>query len=174
MTRPREPNGSRVAPRRKDRLLTTGDMARLSANTLRTVRFYEETGIISPVQRTDGGHRLFEEGELHKLKLISEMRAADFSLDEIKVLIELKDHASSGAAASDEIVHRLSSQIDSLTARISLLEQLRAELEATRTLLDRCKTCTTDAHFPNACSECKKMPDAEHVPNAMSVLWRMR
>lgn len=41
-------------------LLTTGEMARQSSNTLRTVRFYEEEGILRPVRRTDGGHRLFD------------------------------------------------------------------------------------------------------------------
>ena len=35
-------------------------MARLSMSTLRTVRFYEEEGILRPIARTDGGHRLFE------------------------------------------------------------------------------------------------------------------
>src|SRR5512135_1014731 len=60
-------------PRRRDRWYTTGEMARLSDNTLRTVRFYEEAGIIRPVGRTEGGHRLFERAELDRLLLVSDL-----------------------------------------------------------------------------------------------------
>ena len=38
-------------------LLTTGDMARRSSNTVRTVRFYEEVGVLESAERTEGGHR---------------------------------------------------------------------------------------------------------------------
>ncbi len=166
-------NGSSAATRRKDGLLTTGDMARMSGNTLRTVRFYEETGLLSPVQRTDGGHRLFENTELRKLLLVTEMRAAGFSLEEIKTMMEVKEHSASGAVASNDIARRLASQINVMSDRISLLQQLRAELVATQELLARCSECTTDDHFPNACGECDKMHHADELPNALSVLWRV-
>src|SRR5260221_5999883 len=67
-------------PRRRDRWYTTGEMARLSNNTLRTVRFYEEAGILRPVGRTEGGHRLFERPELDRLLLVSDLREAGMSL----------------------------------------------------------------------------------------------
>jgi len=57
-------------------LLSTGDMARLTGNTLRTVRFYEEAGILHPERRSTGGHRLFTHAELERLQLISDLRAA--------------------------------------------------------------------------------------------------
>ena len=71
-------------------LLTTGEMARRSGNTLRTVRFYEEEGILRAVRRTDGGHRLFDEPELERLTLVTDMRSAGLSLDEIKHILEVK------------------------------------------------------------------------------------
>src|SRR5690348_9179110 len=61
--------------------LTTGEMARLSNSTLRTVRFYEEEGILRPARRTEGGHRLFERTELDRLMLVTDMRMAGLSLD---------------------------------------------------------------------------------------------
>src|ERR1700734_3560260 len=57
-------------------LLTTGEMARRSNNTLRTVRFYEEEGILRPVRRTEGGHRLFDRRELERLMLVTDLRTA--------------------------------------------------------------------------------------------------
>lgn len=165
-------NGHGNAARRKDGLLTTGDMARLSHNTLRTVRFYEETGLLKPVQRTDGGHRLFPRRELDKLQLISDMRAAGFSLEEIKAMLELKQHASSGADASQGIVERIDHQIGAMKERVALLERLLAELGHTRELLAQCRGCSDNERFPADCNECEVMADVD-IPNATSVLWQV-
>ena len=67
--------------------LTTGDMARLSQTTLRTVRFYEAEGLIQAMERGDGDHRRFARGELHKLQIISDLRESGLSLKQIKDLI---------------------------------------------------------------------------------------
>lgn len=159
--------------RRKDGLLTTGDMARLSRNTLRTVRFYEESGLLMPVQRTDGGHRLFPRRELGKLQLISDLRAAGFSLDEIKEVIEVKQHSTSGADASRGIIERLDHQIGTMKERIALLERLLGELDRTRQLLAECHGCTDDKRFPDGCGSCEVMAEVDSIPNAASVLWQV-
>ena len=83
-------------------LLTTGEMARLSNSTLRTVRFYEEEGILRPARRTEGGHRLFERSELDRLMLVTDMRMAGLSLDDIKAILEVKKAASTGADAPSD------------------------------------------------------------------------
>jgi DNA-binding transcriptional MerR regulator len=67
-------------------LLTTGDMARLSESTLRTVRFYEQEGLIEPERRSACGHRLFSGRELMKLQLALDLREAGLSLQNIKDL----------------------------------------------------------------------------------------
>jgi DNA-binding transcriptional MerR regulator len=71
-------------------LLTTGDMARLSDSTLRTVRFYEQEGLIEPERRSACGHRLFSGRELMKLQLALDLREAGLSLQNIKDLFCLK------------------------------------------------------------------------------------
>ncbi len=167
-----DPEKSTNGKRRKDGLLTTGDMARLSNNTLRTVRFYEESGLLMPVQRTEGGHRLFPRRELGKLQLISDLRAAGFSLEEIKSVIEVKRNSKSGSVASRGIVDRLDAQIDAMSQRVELLQRLQGELRRTRALLTECRNCNDDELFPDACSSCEVMADAE-IPNAAAVLWQM-
>jgi DNA-binding transcriptional MerR regulator len=89
-------------------LLTTGDMARLGRSTLRTVRFYEEAGLLK-VARLDGGNRLFHENELHKLRLASDLREAGLSLSEIKSLFELKNRCASAEEASALLADHLAS-----------------------------------------------------------------
>lgn len=167
-----EPERSTNGSRRKDGLLTTGDMARLSRSTLRTVRFYEESGLLMPVQRTDGGHRLFPKRELGKLQLISDLRAAGFSLEEIKEVLEVKQNSGSGAEAAAGVLSRLDRHIGSMSERIALLERLLGELRRTRQLLAECRGCSDNERFPDGCSTCEVMADSD-VPNAASVLWQM-
>ncbi len=160
--------------RRRDGLLTTGDMARLSQNTLRTVRFYEEAGLLQPASRTDGGHRLFHADELCKLQLITDLRTAGLSIDEIRSLLQAKAQANSGRAASRQITERIDHQIKVIERQVALLTRVLAELSETRDVLNRCTDCTENELFPTRCECCRVMSQQEGAPPALSVLWSLR
>ncbi len=155
-------------------MLTTGDMARLSNSTLRTVRFYEEAGLLTPEPRDAGGQRLFQRRELDKLKLASELRQAGFSLDEIRSLFEVKHRNASGRSAARELVEELESRAQQVSDRIRLLERLREDLVAARRAIKPCENCTDTHLFPESCSECRTMLDAGDLPPAATVLWDLR
>ncbi len=165
--------GSATAKRRREGLLTTGDMARLSNNTLRTVRFYEEAGILTPVQRTEGGHRLFEPTQLDKMRLVSDLRAAGFPLEEIREVLQSKAQACSGAEAADSLISRLDAQISQMQARVTLLSRLLEQLSEARSTLEACQGCVNNVNFPATCGECKTLSDVDPIPPAVSVLWGM-
>jgi MerR family Zn(II)-responsive transcriptional regulator of zntA len=153
-------------------LLSTGDMARITGNTLRTVRFYEEAGILRPERRSNGGHRLFSKVELERLQLITNLRAAGLSLDEIRLMLDLKEKSSSAVNASSALMQAVDQQLVSLDERIAVLTKLRDELVTTRTFLKDCKACT-DTGFPEACASCEKLGNRE-LPASMRVLWGLR
>lgn len=154
--------------------MTTGEMARLSNSTLRTVRFYEEEGLLEPLERSDGGHRLFPESELDKLRLVSELRLIGLSLDEIKALLHAKRRNDSGAAAARELDDHLRDYSLKLAERIELLSHLQQEIEAARRVIQRCETCTHNHLFPESCGECRTMKDAGDLPPAVTVLWGLK
>jgi len=160
--------------KRADGLLTTGDMARLTGNTLRTVRFYEEAGILRPDRRSAGGHRLFSQRELERLHFISDMRAASLSLEEIRSLLELKEKAETGQQAAEAAVEALDEQLATIKDKIEVFTRLQAELTQARELLDKCRDCTNDRCFPEACNECTVMKDAGPLPQSMRVLWALK
>jgi DNA-binding transcriptional MerR regulator len=162
---------ARPEARRKDGLLTTGDMARLSQNTLRTVRFYEEAGLLEPLQRTGGGHRLFPMRELRKLLLISDLRAAGFALEEIRDILELKHRSRSGSLASKEIVARLKEHVELMNTRIALLRRLSSELDAAKNHLTACTKCDDVKRFPGECGTCDTLRGNGGLPDALGVLW---
>ncbi len=166
-----EPAGKDAKRTRSDGLLTTGDMARLTGNTLRTVRFYEEAGVLCPDRRSAGGHRLFSRRELDRLQFISDMRAADLSLDEIRQLLELKTKADNGAEAASEAIEALESQLTSLDEKIAIFTRLRDELRTAHELLLECRKCTSDEGFPESCNDCGVLASQGEVPHSMKVLW---
>lgn len=147
-------------------------MARLSSNTLRTVRFYEEAGLLTPVQRTDGGHRLFPPAELRKLQLVSDLRAAGFSLEEIRDMLEAKRRGATAPIAARDLIGRLEEQIGSMRARLTLLARLLEQLEGARQVLRHCAECPDPARFPEGCSGCARLTAADGtIPSAVGVLW---
>lgn len=162
-------NGAPPHPVEDGALLTTGEMARRSNNTLRTVRFYEEEGILRPVRRTDGGHRLFDGRELERLQLVTDMRAAGLSLDEIKQILEIKQRASSGADASRQATQILARRIEELREKLAVLARLQEDLGRTTDLLGACLECH-DSPFPARCDSCEVMARPS-LPRSMRVLW---
>lgn len=151
-------------------LLTTGEMARRSNNTLRTVRFYEEEGILRPVKRSDGGHRLFEPSELDRLQLVTDLRALGLSLDDIKAVLELKSSGASASDAAKKALLAVDERIRDLRAKLATLTRLEQDLRATADVLHVCVACN-DASFPESCAKCTKLGDTNELPRGMRVLW---
>lgn len=153
------------------RHLTTGDMARLSKSTLRTVRFYEEEGILRPMARTEGGHRLFERDELDRLLLVIDMRAAGLSLGEIKALLEMKAHAASGGDAAKQATRELAQRVRELDAKLAALTRLREDLLKTSAVVAGCQPCGGHELFPEGCDRCAIIVSQAILPRGLKVLW---
>lgn len=154
-------------------LLSTGDMARLTGNTLRTVRFYEEAGLLKPERRSSGGHRMFGRGDVDRLQLISDLRAAGLSLDAIRALLELKKGSPCPKSASTAVLEAVDQQLGILDHKLAVLTRLRAELARARHLLSDCRSCN-DQGFPDACESCDKLAAHGELPPSMRVLWSVR
>src|SRR5262245_18246464 len=151
-------------------LLSNGDMARMSNNTLRTVRFYEEEGILRPARRTEGGHRLFDPTELDRLMLVSDMRLAGLSLDDIKKILDMKRAAANGGAASHEASRVLDLRIAELKEKVLVLSRLRDDLLETKRMVTGCLQCH-DEKFPDHCDNCTVVTSQPSLPRSARGLW---
>jgi len=146
-------------------------MARLSNSTLRTVRFYEEEGILRPARRTDGGHRLFERTELDRLMLVTDLRLAGLSLDDIKAILEVKRAAATGSAAAESAIRVLGARITELKEKLTVLNRLRDDLEETSQIVSSCLACQNEVSFPDGCAKCSVMTTHPVLPRSVRVLW---
>lgn len=74
-----------------DNYLKIGELANITGVTVRTLHYYDEFGLLKPVQITETGHRLYNLKSITELYRIIAMKNLGFNLDEIKDLIMTKD-----------------------------------------------------------------------------------
>lgn len=96
--------------------------------TLRTIRFYEDLGLISPARR--GTQRVFATRDRIRLKLILRGRRLGMTLDEIRTIVDMYD-------AEPGEVGQLHYLLDQLDARRADLEERRRDIEDSLVELDR-------------------------------------
>jgi MerR family transcriptional regulator, thiopeptide resistance regulator len=68
-----------------------GELAKLTGLSVRTLHYYDEIGLLSPSQRTRGGHRLYTAGDVLRLQQIKSLRQLGFSLREIRECLDRPD-----------------------------------------------------------------------------------
>jgi DNA-binding transcriptional MerR regulator len=68
--------------------LTAGKFAKRAGVTLRTIRYYDEKGLLTPSEHSDSGYRLYNEADFARLQKILTLKYLGFSLEDIKAIIE--------------------------------------------------------------------------------------
>lgn len=68
-----------------------GEVAERTGLSLRTIRYYEEVGLVVPSARSQGGFRLYTEPDIDRLQLIKRMKPLGFQLDEMRELLAILD-----------------------------------------------------------------------------------
>jgi MerR family copper efflux transcriptional regulator len=115
-----------------------GEVADGVGLSLRTVRYYEEQGLVRPARRTDGGFRLYREEEIARLELIKKMKPLGFTVQEMKRLLDARDDlatADPGSRAHERALDSLSGYAEVTKQKIDALrEQLDAAESFTRQL----------------------------------------
>ncbi len=99
--------------------LTIGELAEKSGINVRTIKFWEEKGLISPHRRTEGGFRLYRPGEVELLSFIKDLQAFNYTLAEIGNILKL---AGSDLGASEANLEGMSSaEIEKLQGALEFL-----------------------------------------------------
>jgi DNA-binding transcriptional MerR regulator len=94
----------------------------------RTVRYYEELGLLPGVRRRAGGRRVYSEGELQRLRFIQRLKALGLSLAEVAELNAVYAIGGSTRALLGRLDEVLARHLHDLDARIAELSGLRDEI----------------------------------------------
>jgi DNA-binding transcriptional MerR regulator len=109
-------------------LLKIGEVAKHSGLPVKTIRYYEEIGLLAPtVERSHTGYRLFQTRVLDRLAFIKRSQTLGLSLNEIKTILQVHDQ---GELPCHTVKQQLQEKISTLTERIVAMEALRSELQA--------------------------------------------
>jgi len=122
-------------------LMQIGQVAERTGLSLRTIRWYEETGLVVPTARSDGGFRLYSDEDVERLDVIKRMKPLGFSLEEMQELLSLVHDLTHGRGARADLLDRLRMFHDAATARVTALrEQLAVAEGFAGTLADHLAT----------------------------------
>lgn len=108
--------------------MTVGEAARKMGVTVRTLQYYDREGLLSPSAQSEGGRRLYTDKDLVRLHQILSLKSLGFSLEDIRErLISLETPAQVADALTRQ-ADDIRQQIERLSASLSAIEQLRAEV----------------------------------------------
>jgi MerR family transcriptional regulator, repressor of the yfmOP operon len=123
-------------------LFTIEQVAARTGLTKRTLRYYEEVGLLAPTDRTEGNYRRYSEADIQRLERIKKLRdLLGFSLAEIRKLLDAEDErglikvayrheteASAKISQLDRADELIRSQLHLIEQKIEGLEQMRTAL----------------------------------------------
>jgi DNA-binding transcriptional MerR regulator len=113
-----------------------GEVAERVGLSLRTIRHWDEVGLVVPSKRSAGGFRLYTEADLDRLVLVKTLRPLDLSLQQMRELLATIDGLEDDDPGQrSELVNRLSvfraaldSRVEAMRAQVQALEMLSREL----------------------------------------------
>ncbi len=147
--------------------LSSGDLARATGNTVRTIRFYEEEGLLRPAEVSEGGHRRYTEDDLERLRLILDLRELGLSLCEIRSILEIRTGCQTASEFALRIQQVLAGHLEQAQRRLDQLRRVKREL------LAALSTISNGLHTPGGEEQCPcAVADAAHAPRIVRVLAR--
>jgi MerR family transcriptional regulator, copper efflux regulator len=144
------------------KLYRVGALAKKSGKTTRTLRFYEQLGLLIPQKRTESGYRLYGEEALIQVQWIEQLQDMGFSLGDIKTFLEGLDQAQHRPIKMSQIRSFYEDRLRETRENIQKLLGLEKQLEYSLLALDPCVRCDTNAE-KHHCRSCIDETLKSHV-----------
>lgn len=131
--------GGHMNASRERELSRVGEVAEQLGVSPRTIKYYEEIGLVQPEARSSGGFRLYGEEEVRRLERILRMKGIGYSLAAIRELLAVRDAAQEADKVTllREVAGRLQEREREATVRIRRIRDDLKQAEALREELRR-------------------------------------
>ena len=111
-----------------DKVISIGTLAKNMEMSQRTIRYYEEIGLLNSIKRIDGGRRVYTEADLRRLKLIKRLKIMGMTLSEMQELEAMWTIEKSNVKLLKRLSELLANHLKRLDDRIADLDILRHEI----------------------------------------------
>ncbi|MEL6922179.1 MAG: Cu(I)-responsive transcriptional regulator [Pseudomonadota bacterium] len=106
--------------------MNIGDAGRASGLPAKTIRYYEEIGLIAPERRSNG-YRNYSQTDIHRLRFLQRSRSLGFTIDECRLLLSLYDDED---RASADVKALAEQKVRDIESKIAELQSLQRTLSA--------------------------------------------
>jgi len=107
--------------------MNIGEVSRRSGLPAKTIRYYEDIGLIQPLRRANG-YRVFGRDDLHKLAFLGRARALGFSIEDCRGLLKLYEDTDRASSEVKRIAEKHMARIDSKMAELAGMRATLAHL----------------------------------------------
>ena len=152
-------------------LLKIGEFARLADTNLRTLRYYEELGLLEPAMRSRGGFRYYRRTDINRMRLIRDLQDLGLALERVHELLGSRTENLDRKALLARVRAALEEHARLLDDRIALIEAQKARVAEAATKLSECATCCDCTPGPanNYCEPCPRTGTS--LPGELSALF---
>jgi DNA-binding transcriptional MerR regulator len=105
-----------------------GELAHMVEMSPRTIRYYQEIGLLHPGRRVEGGKRVFTESDLQRLKFIKRLKHLGLTLSEMHELADIYEIHKTNRKVLIRLCELLGNQVKKIDERINNLNRLKEEI----------------------------------------------
>lgn len=138
---------------------------------MRTIRYYEELGLISPSGHSSGGFRLYGEESLKRLEVISFLKGLDLSLTEIRQIFQARRGSAGGRQVVVQLREMFAGKLKLIESKLEFLNRMKSEISTVLNILESCRSCEHRVLLDSEdCGNCRNLPRKEDVPELFNIL----
>lgn len=151
-------------------LIKIGDFAKLAGTNLRTLRYYEEIGLLHPARRSAGGFRYYRAEDLSRLAMVASLQHLGLELARIRELMDTRAEGRPRAEFQARVRRALQEQAALIDSRVRELDVRRKGLDQALAKLAQCAACSQEpSALNNFCHPCQV--DRQALPSDLSALF---
>lgn len=113
-------------------MLRIGELAKQTGYTAKTLRYYEDAGLLRPDSRSDSGYRLYDPAAVQRLQFVRRAQGVGLRLDDIRRILEISDE---GRAPCEHITDLVDRELDRTAEQLKRLHEFRDGLRALKSKL---------------------------------------
>jgi DNA-binding transcriptional MerR regulator len=146
-----------------------GEVAKKTGVSLRTIRYYEELRLITPMSRSKGGFRLYDEEVVSRIRLIQSLQELELSLKEIKALMALREDNKTRGEVARMLLSRIKSHCAEAERKRAIYQSIVHDFDDGMKILSECQDCSHPINKPH-CGK-HRVFEAEDLPSVIRSLF---